>query len=94
MQQKSSGCEVWIIAKCALQLYTSNFPNLASFYCLPWKVSKVKVRVVLYTFICRGVPVREDIYPESSACEVGWPVPFLAAFNFSIVATRYPFAAG
>ena len=36
--------------------------------------------VVPYTFVRRGVPVREDTYPEPSACEVGWPVPFLAAF--------------
>ena len=28
----------------------------------------------------RGVPVREDAYSESSAFEVGWPGPFLAAF--------------
>ena len=27
-----------------------------------------------------GVPVGEDTYSESSICEVGWPVPFLAAF--------------
>ena len=39
-----------------------------------------KVKVVLYTFVCRGVPVREDTYPEPLACEVGWPVPFLATF--------------
>ena len=39
-----------------------------------------KVKVVPYTFICMEVPVREDTYPESSACEVGWPVPFLATF--------------
>ena len=26
------------------------------------------------------MPVREDIYAEPSSCEVGWPVPFLAAF--------------
>ena len=31
-------------------------------------------------FVRRGVPVREDTYAEPSACEVGWPVPFLAAF--------------
>ena len=37
-------------------------------------------KVVPYTFVRRGVPVRENIYPEPSACEVGWPVPFLAAF--------------
>ena len=36
-----------------------------------------KVKVVPYTFICRGVPVREDTYAELSAYEVGWPVPFL-----------------
>jgi len=34
----------------------------------------------IYTFIRRGVPVRENTYPEPSACDVGWPVPFLAAF--------------
>ena len=39
-----------------------------------------KVKVVPYTFVRKGVPVREDTYPEPSACEVGWPVPFLAAF--------------
>jgi len=27
-----------------------------------------------------GVPGREETYPEPSACEVGWPVPFHAAF--------------
>ena len=37
-------------------------------------------KVVPYTFVRRGVPVREDTYHEPSACEVGWPVPFLAAF--------------
>ena len=42
---------------------------------------KVKVMVVPYTFICRGVPVREDNYAELLACEVGWPFPFLAAFT-------------
>ena len=36
--------------------------------------------VVPYTFARRGVPVREDNYAETLACEVGWPVPFLAAF--------------
>ena len=39
-----------------------------------------KGKVVPYTVVCRGVPVREDTYPELSACEVGWPVPFLSAF--------------
>ena len=39
-----------------------------------------KVKVVPYTFVHRGVPVREDTCAEPSACEVGWPVPFLAAF--------------
>ena len=51
------------------------------------------VMVVPYTFVCRGVPVREDTYPEPSASEVGRPVPFVAAF-ISPVATRHPFAAG
>ena len=40
----------------------------------------MKVKVVPYTFVRREVPVREDTYPEPSACEVGCPVPFLAAF--------------
>ena len=39
-----------------------------------------KAKVVMYTFVLGGVPVREDTYPELSAFEVGWPVPFLAAF--------------
>ena len=38
------------------------------------------IKVVPYTFVRRRVPVREDTYPEPSACEVRWPVPFLAAF--------------
>ena len=41
---------------------------------------KVKVKVLPYTVICRGVPVRVDTHPEPSACEVGWPVSFLTAF--------------
>ena len=41
---------------------------------------KVKVKVVLYTFVHRGVPVGGDTYPESSAGEVVWQVAFLAAF--------------
>ena len=50
--------------------------------CLPIPLSKVKV--VPYTFVLRGVPVREDTCPEPSACEVGWPVPFLAALISSV----------
>ena len=42
--------------------------------------SNFSLKVVQYTFVRRGVPVREDTCPEPSACEVGWPVPFLAAF--------------
>ena len=38
------------------------------------------LKVVLYTFVRRRVPAREDTYAGPSACEVGWPVPFLAAF--------------
>ena len=41
---------------------------------------QLKVKVVLYTFVRKGVPVREETYPEPSACEVGWSVPFIAAF--------------
>ena len=35
---------------------------------------------VAYTMLLRGVPVGQDTYPEPSACEVGWPVLFLATF--------------
>ena len=44
----------------------------------------LKAKVVPYTFVRRGVPVTEDAYPEPSACEVGWPVPFLAACGLSM----------
>ena len=40
------------------------------------------------------VPVRGTLILSHRHNEVGWPVPFLAAFNFSSVATMYPFAAG
>ena len=42
-------------------------------------LSKSKVKVVPYTFVRRGVPVREDTYLVPSACGVGSPVPLLAA---------------
>ena len=42
--------------------------------------SSTSKKVVPYTFVLKGVPVREDTYLEPSACEVGWPVPFLSAF--------------
>ena len=32
---------------------------------------QLKVKVVPYTFVRRGVPVREDTYPEPSECKVG-----------------------
>ena len=46
---------------------------------------------VLYTKQVRdsipGIPasLRKDTYPETSACEVGWAVPFLAAFISSVL---------
>ena len=45
----------------------------------PPKIVTSKVKAVPYTFVRRRVPVREDTYPEPSACEAWWPVPFLAA---------------
>ena len=39
-----------------------------------------KIKVVPYTFLGRGVPIREDTFPEPLACEIGWPVPFLTTF--------------
>ena len=41
-----------------------------------------------------GVPVRGTLILSRLYSEVGLPVPFLAAFNFSTVAALYPFAAG
>ena len=38
-----------------------------------------------YTFIRGEVLVREDTYPEPSACEVGWPVSFPSAFISPVV---------
>ena len=40
----------------------------------------IKAKVVPYTFVRRGVPIREGTYPEPSAYEIGWPVLVLAAF--------------
>ena len=40
----------------------------------------IKVKVAPYTFVRRGVPVREDTYPEPSECAVVWTVPLLTAF--------------
>ena len=51
--------------------YCSSHSSLLN--CLHEKVERVK-KVFPYTFIRRGVPVREDTYAEPSACEVGWPV--------------------
>ena len=45
-------------------------------------------KVVLYTFVRRGVPVRGDTYSEPSACEVVWPVPFLDAFISPVFDSR------
>ena len=43
-------------------------------------VDSIKAKVALFTFVRMGVPVRENTYPEPSACQIGWPVPFFAAF--------------
>ena len=51
------------------------------------------VTVSLMSYV-GGVPVRGTLILSRRHSEAGWPVPFLAAFNFPIVATRYPFAAG
>ena len=48
---------------------------------------EIKLKVVPYTFVRRGVPVKEDTYPEPSACEVGWPVLFLATFIFPVLSS-------
>jgi len=48
--------------------------------CILWNTTTFeKMKVVPYTFVRRGVPVREDTYAEPLACEVTWPVPFVAA---------------
>ena len=58
------------------------------FSCLIFSILSLlsKVKVVPYTFVRRGVPVREDTYTEPSACEIGWLVPFLAAFISPVLA--------
>jgi len=33
-------------------------------------IDVVQVQVVLYVLVRRGVPVKKDTYPESSACEL------------------------
>ena len=48
---------------------------------------KKEVKIVPYTFVRRGLPVRDDTYPEPSACEVGWPVPFLTAVISPVLLT-------
>ena len=40
------------------------------------------------------MPVRATLILSRRHSEVKWPVPFLAAFNFPSVATRYLFGAG
>jgi len=56
-------------------------------------VKNVKVKVIPYIFVRRGMPVREDTYPE--ACEVWWPVPFIAAFISLVLPPGiHPVAAG
>ena len=44
-----------------------------------------KIEVVQYTFMLRGVPVREETHPEQLTCGVGWPVPFLADFTSPVL---------
>ena len=41
--------------------------------------------VVLDNFVRRGVPVREDTYPESLAYEIGWQVPLIAVYISSLL---------
>ena len=54
----------------------------ASGSCLPQHRSKVKIEAVRYTFLRKEVPVRESTYPELSAYELGWPIPFFTTFIF------------
>ena len=55
---------------------------------------KVKVSP-MYGSVCWGSAHQRDTYSEPPCrhSQVGWPVPFLATFNFASVAIRYPFAA-
>ena len=48
----------------------------------------------MYDSVRWGVSVSGTLILSHRHGDVGWPVPFLAAFNFPCVATRYPFAAG
>ena len=51
----------------------------------------LKVQVVPYTFVRRGVLVREDTYAEPSACVAS---SFPHRLYLPSVPTGYPFAAG
>ena len=75
--------------KCKLQSHQKRLTH----QCINKIASRIvkKVKIVLYTLEHRGVPVREDTYPEPSASKVGWPVSFL---YLPSVANGYPFAAG
>ena len=58
-------------------------------------VMSIKVKVSpMYYSVFWGSTSRRTLILSHQHSEVGWPVPFLAAFSFPSVATRYPFAAG
>ena len=66
--------------KMCFQVHTRKRASLISESSLEHCRKFGKVKVVSYTFVRRGMPVRDDIYPEPLACEAGWRVPFLAPF--------------
>ena len=62
---------------------------------LLWFYVSLKAKMSpIYDFICCGVPVRGALILSHWHSEVGCPAPFLIAFYFPSVATRYPLAAG
>ena len=56
---------------------------------LALSIVKVKVHPTYDPYVGE-VPVREATYHGHWHCEIGWPVPFLAAF----ISPRSPFAVG
>ena len=63
-------------------------------YRVPFCVAQVeKVKFVQYTFVGRGVSVRET-YPEPSDCGVGLASSFPRRLYLPSVTSGYPLAAG
>ena len=45
----------------------------------------MRVKVVLYSFVLKKMPIRVDTYPVPSASNIGWPVPCRPAFTSPVL---------